>query len=248
MNKNRVIILSGPSCVGKTPLVKAFLKYYSALAAKFQKILLYNSRLPRPSEREGVDYYFRNRNEINDLRNKDNYIVMEIREDLHALDINELLQQLDKNDVLYEGNIFIGKMLLNHSSLKKIKKLSIFISPFSKDEITKLKSDSNISDLQNYIFKTMKNKLIGRAKKFNQELTEEVLENINKRARDAYSELKDAWMFDYVIPNHDGEDNQNWNEPIPPNSDALFAVKEFTIILKDENPVRSEKWKRDLLV
>ena len=37
------------------------------------------------------------------------------------------------------------------------------------------------------------------------------LENIERRAAGAYTELKEAWRFEYVIPNHDGEDSENWD-------------------------------------
>ena len=36
------------------------------------------------------------------------------------------------------------------------------------------------------------------------------LEDIEKRASSAYRELQEAWRFDHVIPNHDGEDSDNW--------------------------------------
>jgi guanylate kinase len=235
MNKKRLIILSGPSCVGKTPLIKAFNKLYSEQAASLKKIVLYNSRLPRPNEKDGVDYYFRTREEIKDLRKRKNFIVLEVRGDLQALDTTELMQQLNKSDVFHEGNSYIAKILLLHPLLKSINKLSVFLSPFSKDEVQKLKLDLGEKGFENYVFNTMKSKLLRRAKKYKQELTKNILENIDKRASDAFPELKDDWMYDFVISNHDGEDSENWKEPIPSDSDAYLAVKEFSILLKNKN-------------
>ena len=37
------------------------------------------------------------------------------------------------------------------------------------------------------------------------------LENIEKRASSAYRELHEAHYFQHVIPNHDGEDSENWD-------------------------------------
>ncbi len=57
----QLVILAGPSCVGKGPLHAALGKFYPEVAARLRKMVLYNSRAPRPGEREGVDYYFRTR-------------------------------------------------------------------------------------------------------------------------------------------------------------------------------------------
>ena len=241
MNKNKLIILSGPSCVGKTPLINTFNKLYPQQAANLKKIVLYNSRLPRPSENEGIDYYFRAKEEIEGLNNKKKFIVMEVRGDLQALDTTELLKQLEKSDVFFEGNTYIAKILLQHPLLKNINKLSIFLSPFSKDEVLQLKSNLGEKGFENYVFNTMKSKLIRRAEKFKQEFSEKVLKNIDQRAADAYHELKDANVFDFVIPNHDGEGSDNWDEPIPENSDAYLAVREFFNLLINKKQQISEK-------
>ena len=215
---------------------------YPQEAANLIKLILYNSRSPRPSEKEGVDYYFKNRAEIEAFRKNENFIVMEVRDDLQAIDVQDLLKQLQKTDVLYEGNTFLAKILLTHNKLKDIKKLGIFISPFSKNEIEKYKIDLGTKGFENYVFNIMKSKLLRRAEKFNMELSDTVLSNIDKRAADAYLELSDAGMFDYVIPNHNGEGSDNWEEPIPGNSDAYLAVKEFSLLLKNKKPNISEKW------
>ena len=240
MNKNRLIILTGPSCVGKTPLLNAFHKLYPQQAANLNKIVLYNSRFPRPVEKEGIDYYFRKRQEIEEFQRKENFIVLKVRGDLQALDTSELLRQLENGHVLYEGNTYIAKILLQHNLLKHVNKLSIFVSPFSKEEILQSKLDLGEKGFENYVYNTMKSKLIRRAKKFELELTEKILQNINQRAADAYHELNDAPLFDFVISNHDGEGSDNWEEPIPDSTDAYLAVKEFSNLLKNENSKKSE--------
>ena len=37
-----------------------------------------------------------------------------------------------------------------------------------------------------------------------------LLEEIERRTGSSYRELKEAHHFEYVIPNHDGEDRDNW--------------------------------------
>jgi len=86
----RLVILSGPSCVGKTPLCKSLGKFYPELRNQFHKLVLVNSQDPRPGEIDGVDYHFRTRTQIEALRADDRYAVLEARSDLQALDAEEL--------------------------------------------------------------------------------------------------------------------------------------------------------------
>src|SRR6266436_8970915 len=108
----RFIILSGPSCVGKGPLHTAFSKFYPEHAAGLSKLVLYNCRSPRPGETDGKDYQFRSRKEIEELRNKEDFIVLDVRGDLQAVDLNDVNRGLAGGDLFYEGNPFIGRKLL----------------------------------------------------------------------------------------------------------------------------------------
>src|ERR1700757_3828411 len=105
----RLIVLSGPSCVGKSPLARTLAKFHPdlfarllpivlhnspappprtlakfhpALFARLLPIVLHNSRDPRPGERDGVDYHFRTRSQIEVLRHDDRYAVLDVRGDL----------------------------------------------------------------------------------------------------------------------------------------------------------------------
>ena len=57
----RLVILSGPSCVGKSPLFACLGKFYSELNKQLHRLVLVNSRDPRPEEIDGVDFHFRTR-------------------------------------------------------------------------------------------------------------------------------------------------------------------------------------------
>ena len=50
----RLVILSGPSCVGKGPLCAAPERLYPELAASLRKLVLYISRASRPIEAVGA--------------------------------------------------------------------------------------------------------------------------------------------------------------------------------------------------
>lgn len=244
---NRLIILSGPSCVGKTPLIRAFAKIHPQISNSIKKIILYNSREIRPDETDGVDYYFRKRTEIKKMKKNDQYLVMDIRGDLQAVDINELLELLAKSDVFFEGNTFTAKKLIDLPQIDGQNKLSIFLSPLSQSEIINLKSSPVNINLADFITEMMRMKLVNRAKRFNQEITSSVKDNLNKRAADAYQELKLAWQFDHIIPNRDGEDSENWQNITKSSSDAYIALKTFTLLLIGGKPKHAEKWPENLL-
>ena len=82
--KGRLVILSGPSCVGKSPLAKALAKFYPELHKTLKPLVLYNSRNTRPGELDGVDYHFRSREQIEKLKAKDHFVVLDVRGDLHG--------------------------------------------------------------------------------------------------------------------------------------------------------------------
>ncbi|UCH15275.1 MAG: hypothetical protein JSV22_04725, partial [Bacteroidales bacterium] len=138
--KGKLVILAGPSCVGKSPLYKAIAKFHPEISGSLRPLVLYNSRSARPGEIDGIDYHFRPREEIISFKKKDHFVVMDVRGDLHALDIKELLQTLAKGNVFFEGNPFVGGTLLTHNALANVQRLSVFMSPISRDEILFLKS------------------------------------------------------------------------------------------------------------
>ena len=243
----RLIILSGPSCVGKSPLSTALSRFYPEIKNKLQPLVLYNDRNPRPSEKDGLDYYFRSREYIKSLKSDSKYVVLDVRGDLQALDLEELASQLTKGDVFFEGNPFVGRLLLDQEQLSSKDKLSMFMSPVSKEEILFLRSfDSNVS-IPDLITDIMRRKLLRRTRKQKSELSLKDLENIEKRASSAYQELGMAHRFMHVIPNHDGEDSENWDAFCYPLGDALKSLNLFITLDKGQNDAYAEQWEKGLI-
>ena len=242
-----LVALAGPSCVGKSPLVKALAKFHPALAGTMQSLILYNSRDMRPGESDGIDYYFHSRKYIENLKEHDQFVVMKVRGDLQALDLQELSNLLSKGNVLFEGNPFIGKVLLTHPALSHVNRLSVFMSPLSKEEIFKYKAGDSDFSLHNRITDIMRQKLLKRTKKQKGKLTDKDLKDIEQRASSAFKELCDARLYAYVIPNHDGEDSENWETFPYPNGDARESLEIFVELLKGNTPHRVEHWPADLI-
>lgn len=249
LNKSvgRLIIITGPSCIGKSPLDHALKSFYPEVRNRLEPLILWNSRDPRPGEIDGMQYHFRSIEKLEELKSNSDFVVMEVRGDTQALNIKELARKLLKGDVFYEGNTFMAKLLIGLEQINQYAKTSIFISPLSKEEIQYLSSKETPKGLSNIIAEIMRRKLLRRTQKQKGILSLKDLEDIEIRAKSAYKEMKEAHLFDFVIPNHDGEDSEHWNAFYYPIGDArntLLSVKE---IISENSSDRAENWEADLL-
>jgi guanylate kinase len=238
---SRLVILAGPSCVGKSPLEKALSRFYPQLRQKLQSLVLFNSRTPRPGELDGRDYHFRSRQHIANLTDDDRFIVLDVRGDLQALDLEQLDSDLKYGDVFFEGNPFIGEALQTEPALAGVKRLGVFMSPLSREEILFLQSQQS-THLPDLVTDVMRRKLLRRTRRQKGELSMKDLENIEVRASSAWSELKKAHSFQYVIPNHDGEDSENWDAFYYPLGDARLALNAFVALLTGAEASGVEAW------
>ncbi len=243
----RLVILSGPSCVGKSPLYKAVGKFHPELRTRFHKLVLVNSRDPRPGELDGVDFHFRTRAQVEALRADNRYAVMQARSDLQALDVQELEALLRRGDVFFEGNPSVGRALQTHPRLVDVNRLSIFLSPLAKEEIEYLKAPERNVSLPALLTDVMRRKLLRRTRRQKENLSARDLEEIETRASSAYRELQMAWHFQYVIPNHDGEDSDHWDAFYYLIGDARKTLEAFVSLLKGSVPPGVEKWEENLL-
>jgi len=243
----RLVILSGPSCVGKSPLYKCLGRFYPELRNQFHRLVLVNSRDPRPGEIDGVDYHFRTRAQVEGLRADRRYAVLEARTDLQALNVEELESLLRRGSAFFEGNPYVARTLQVDPRLANLNRLSIFLSPLSKEEITYLREPKRNVSLEELLTDIMRRKLLRRTRQQKGELSAADLENVETRASSAYRELQGAWHFQYVIPNHDGEDSDNWEAFYYPIGDARRTLNTFVGLLQGLVPPGVEKWERDLL-
>jgi guanylate kinase len=243
----RLVILAGPSCVGKSPLDKALGRFYPELRKGLQKLVLYNSRAPRPGEVDGVDYHFRLRTQVEALRGESRYAVMDVRGDLQGLDVQDLQVLLENGNAFFEGNTFVGRALQTHPRLAEVKRLSVFMAPLSKEEIIYLKTPERNVSFPQLLTDIMRRKLLRRTRRQKGELSAQDLENIERRASSAYVEIKEAWHFDYVIANHDGEDSENWDAFYYPIGDARKALNAFAALLEGRVPPDVERWEKGVV-
>ena len=242
---HRLVLLSGPSCAGKSPLLEALGQMYPDLRKRFRKPVPYHSRDPRPDETDGEDYHFRSRDEIESMAREDeDVLTFDVRGDIQAIDLGELADLLREGDVFYEGNGRVSESLMNAEALEGIDKLSIYLSPLSMEEIRALQGKT--SDLAAVITDIQRRKLVRRTAAKHVQLTLPALQDIENRSSAAFDELRRAHRFDHVIPNHDGEDSENWDAFPCPVGDARRATQTLAALLEGRAAPHAEKWPPDL--
>lgn len=240
-SSHRLVIVSGPSCAGKSPLEAALGREFPDLAAPFERPVLYHSRNPRPSEVDGEDYHFRTYAEIAALRGDDRYRVFAIRDDLQAIDLEALHKLLEERDVFYEGSPQIALALREAVDVEVI---DVFLSPLTLEEIHALQDTG--TDLDTQLTELMRRRLLRRTTSQHATLGLPELEDIETRAASTLDALTAAPRFSHVIPCHDGEDSDHWTLLPITLGDARRAVRALAALLRGESHDAIEHWPADL--
>ena len=141
----------------------------------------------------------------------------------------------------------MGRALQTHQGLLGFNKLNIFLLPLSRDEILYLKGPERNVSLRDLVTDIMRRKLLRRTRRHKGELSTRDLEEIETRASSAYRELQEAWHFEHVFANHDGEDSDNWEAFYFPIGEARKTLETVVGLLNGGHPPGVEKWEEGLL-
>ncbi len=195
-----------------------------------------------------MDYHFAPRQEIERLVSSPGFVAGDVRGALQGLELTTIAQALEAGrDAFFEGNPFIPEMLREAGVLDRYPTLTVFLSPLARDEIIYLQDPARRVDLGVFVTDVMRRKLLARTTRQKTHLSKVDLEDIERRATSAILELRHAHRYDHVIPNHDGEDSENWDAFYYPVGDAFVTLASFAALLAGESPDRVEKWEADLL-
>ncbi|MBN1124531.1 MAG: hypothetical protein JXA82_05950 [Sedimentisphaerales bacterium] len=227
MQNKRVVILSGPSCVGKGPLLAAMQRHYPQIS--WVPLVLSTSRKPRLKkhnsqyEVHGRDYYFLPRGLFTTMDPK-HFLVADVRSVIQAIDLDLLDEMLSEHDlVLVELHTTLGKMLKDWmvNNRPDVKVVRIFLSPLSDSEIQE-RAKKQGKTCEEIVYEIMKAKLRRRG--------EDAPEKIEDRAAHAWGEIQAGREYDHIIVNPVGEDAvDQWSDPL--SAEAQRVMHEFAQIL-----------------
>ena len=221
----KLVVLSGPSCVGKGPLRAALKRHHPEI--QYAEPLLCHSRIPRLKkntntyEIHGVDYYFLPRGILEQL-DRTRFAVANIRSEIQALDLIQLRRLFKDHDVvLVEAYPTLAKMIIKWASQQEKKDIrirSVFLLPLAGEEIQEMAKREKQSP-EEVVYHVMKEKLARRG--------EDSPESIETRAASAFREMQYASDYTDRIVNHAGEDDiEAWTDPLSP--EAQRVLEEFT--------------------
>ncbi len=230
-----IVLLSGPSCAGKTPLIKSLQRSYPELS--FGRPVLYTSRDPRPQETEAEDYFFRSEEEIKQL-SADRFVVAQTRHLWQAIDLDQVETLLQEHDLLiFDVHPTLVSEFTKQQRIQQrenLRLVRVFMQPATLEEIKALKRSKGYSSEQEAAQALMEPKLMSRAQQQGKRLTPYVLHDIRIRASHAWEEILTGRDYDEIILNHDTEDSPHW-QSTPPQGEAGAALERFVHIITATN-------------
>jgi guanylate kinase len=249
--KKQLVILSGPSCVGKGPLAAAVKKFKTEI--KYDEIPVIKSResrggQPRPDDESKWKYedYWRSAEEIMDLKKNPRYLVGDCRGFPQAIDLEKVAQSQSAL-IFIEVYHTIGRQLVTSKYLAGVTVTSVFLSPIGISEIESLRVHGICVTTE--IKERMVRKQEKRAAFQGKELDPALRQDITARAEDAVDELRSAPDYNFVLVNDDGEGAENWKRDPEgnftddyPTADAGRALESLADILHGERPDNAETW------
>jgi len=243
----RLIILSGPSCVGKSPLTVAVRKYRPEV--KFIQATVIKSKesrynKPRPDEIAVWDNpdNWRTMAEIETLKNNQRFIVDYCHGFAQVIDLDKIINA-STDAVLMESYYTMAQKIVKSDYLTGVDIKTVFLSPISCREIPALNKDFPFAVKSLMMFKQYQ-----RAEFHGRAIDNVWLADMRHRVDDAFNEIRVACDYDYVIVNHDGEGSPNWRRHNDgaffdkPTGDAGLATDCLADILAGKNPKNAEPW------
>ncbi|KJR97130.1 MAG: guanylate kinase [Desulfobulbaceae bacterium BRH_c16a] len=170
MTIGRLFVISAPSGAGKTTLLSHVMARIPGLVFSVS----HTTRLPRPGERDGIDYHFVGRDEFHSMIEQGRFLeYAEVHGNLYGTSQAAIRQQLEEGiDVVLDIDVQGAAILRNSGQMDAA---SIFISPPSMAELEK--------------------RLRGRGT--------ESEERVRLRMKNARQELQAVEQYEYLIINED---------------------------------------------
>lgn len=223
---NRLLMLSGPSGIGKGPALAAIKQFHPEkefTEAPIIKARESRPKDPRPDETGIWDdpRYFRGSAEILALGEDEDYLVFDCRGFPQALDIRSILDSNTEVMLVEAYHTAVHEIFYQKDDLieQGLTPLYVFMSPKSAQEDHVRRKDS---DYKTEVIDLMRAKLQERAVFMGQDPTDEKIKrDIEARANDGYVQMTSMQIYNKVIHSTAMEGDPLWNR----RPDGSFTAK-----------------------
>jgi guanylate kinase len=196
----RLIVISGPSGVGKGPIVESTKKLYDPNLCQIY------ARKTKTERHKGTE------SDLGFIGDGD-YHEFDCRGVKQRIYTDELDKALEEHGtVLLETYYKAFDFLKSKYDVGSVDFASTFISPLSKEEIRELSEHGKT--LEEYLPDLMIDSLMRRAERDGKVITRSLAREMEVRANDSIDELRFAHNCRNVVPNHCYESDSRWKLPV----------------------------------
>ena len=231
MTHNRLVVISGPSGVGKGPIIEWTKKLY------IPDLCQVKVRKTKTDRHKG------NEDDLGFDGNDGEYCQFDCRGAEQRIYLDELDFAIEKHGVVLLEAYYKAFDFLKSRYKGSLDYASTFVSPLDAEEIKELNEQGV---LENYLPDLMLDSLVRRAERDGKAFTRILNKELEQRAEDSVNEIKFAHNYRQVIPNHCYESCSRWRFSIligeprrvvtslkdiinSGNSDYAFSGKDFRI-------------------
>lgn len=144
MSKGRIIIISGPSGVGKKTIIDRFI---NDKRFNLKYSISATTRKPRENEVHGVDYYFLSNEEFDKNIKENNFLEWAVfAGNKYGTLISEIKESSKKNNIILEIEVQGATNIMENKNIDNL--LTFFIVPPSIDELEKRLKKRNTETLE----------------------------------------------------------------------------------------------------
>ncbi len=171
MNKGTIYIVSSPSGCGKTTIIRNFLKRHK----NFYFSISHTTRPKRQKEKNGKDYFFVSKEEFENMIQNNKFLEWAVvHNEYYGTSKEMVLNKIERGiDVILDIDVQGAQKIKKNPDLKGYDIVTIFIFPPS--------------------YKELRKRILKRG--------EDTEESIKIRLKNAYIELKNYNLYDYIIVN-----------------------------------------------